>query len=204
MPASIPGATLAENLANPSAGRPVIFDALSGPKGSPLDTDNTGNASTGAMCTGIGFGLNAGNPFINVFNGAADPADAIKQAGFTDDTGDGVGDADSTKIYIGGGRTTLGANDENVAGEDGCEPYTAGFVPGNAGNGGSRDAGSGPAFTCFVGKWVTTASTAAVANGEVVEPGWANRSGITLGATTSWLDRSSVFGSSTTAQAAVA
>jgi len=184
MPASLPGSTLAQNLANPSAGTPIIFDALSGPKGSPLDKDNSGNASTGAMCTGIGFGLNAG-PYINVFNGATSAADAIRQAGFTDDTGDGVGAASSIAVYIGGGRST-------AAGVS--NPYTAGFVPGNAGNGGSRDAGAGPAFTCFVGKWVT--ATGAVANGAVVETGWVNRSNVTLAAT------NSVFGSASAAQAA--
>ncbi len=197
MPAGLPGASVAQNNANPSQGTPVIFDALSGPKGSPLDNSaNTIHNSTGGMCTGIGFGLNAGNPFINVFNGAADAADALRQSGFTDDTGDGVGSADSTTVYIGGGRTVLGAGGENVAGEAGCDPYTAGYIPGNAGNGGSRDAGAGPAFTCFVGKWVT--AVAQVANGAVVEAGWVNRCGVTIEAT------DSVFGSSSTAQAAVA
>ena len=37
MPASLPGDTLANNLANPTLGRMVTFDLLSGPKGSPLD-----------------------------------------------------------------------------------------------------------------------------------------------------------------------
>jgi hypothetical protein len=185
MPAGLPGSTAAQNAANPSAGQAVIFDALSGPKGSPFDKDNSGNATTGAMCTGIGFGGNAGNAYINVFNGAKSAADAISQGGFTDDKGDGTGAANSTIVYIGGGRSNA----------DGTpNPYTAGFVPGNAGNGGSRDAGSGPAYTCFVGKWVT--ATGAVANGAVVETGWVNRSGVALVAT------NSVFGSSSSAQAA--
>jgi hypothetical protein len=189
MPASLPGSTLAQNLANPSAGQAIIFDALSGPKGSPFDKDNSGNASTGALCTGIGFGCNAGNPKINIATGTtpATAAQAIKNAGFTDDTGDGVGAANSTVIYIGGGRST------NTGAPN---PYTAGFVPGNAGNGGSRDAGAGPAFTCFVGKWVT--ATATVANGAVVETGWVNRSGVSISAT------DSVFGSASASQAAPA
>jgi hypothetical protein len=188
MPAALPGSTLAQNLANPSAGQAIIFDALSGPKGSPLDKDNSGNATTGALCTGIGFGCNAGVP-INISTGTspATAAQALRNAGFTDDTGDGVGAANSTVIYIGGGRST------NTGAPN---PYTAGFVPGNAGNGGSRDAGSGPAFTCFVGKWVT--ATGSVANGAVVETGWVNRSGVTIVAT------ESVFGSASASQAAPA
>ena len=49
MPASLPGSTLAQNLANPSAGLNINHDLLSGPKGSPFDKDQAGNASTGAL-----------------------------------------------------------------------------------------------------------------------------------------------------------
>jgi hypothetical protein len=78
MPASLPGSTLAQNLANPGTlGPTVIFDPLSGPKGSPLDvrvisawgsvktgtpvyTNDAANQtpSTGALSTGIGIGPN--------------------------------------------------------------------------------------------------------------------------------------------------
>ena len=74
MPASLPGETLANNLANPSAGPFVIMDPLSGPKGSPFDVKKisgwTGGTptyandaanqtpSTGALSTGIGIGAN--------------------------------------------------------------------------------------------------------------------------------------------------
>ena len=64
MPAALPGSAGIKNdpvntyPANPSAGQAVLMDALSGPKGSPLDKDNTGNCTTGAMSTGIGYGLN--------------------------------------------------------------------------------------------------------------------------------------------------
>src|SRR3990172_528063 len=190
MPAGLPGDSAANNTgANPAAGPPIIFDALSGPKGSPLDKDPSGRASTGAMCTGIGFRCNAGNPFINIAAGTvpATAAQAIKNAGFTDDTGDGFGAANSSIVYIGGGKS-------NAAGVS--VPYTAGFVPGNAGNGASRDAGAGPAFTCFVGKWVT--AVGAVANGAGGETGFVDRCGVTLAAT------QSVFGSASAAQAAPA
>ena len=73
-------------------------------------------------------------------------------------------------------------------------PYTAGWGIGYAGQGGSRDAGAGPAFTGFVGKIVTAAG--AVAIGAVVETGYTNRSGVAL--TTG----QSVLGSFGTASAA--
>jgi hypothetical protein len=149
------------------------------------------NLSTGGMCTGIGFGCNAGTP-INIAQKTtpATAAQALSNAGFTDDTGDGINASNSRFNYIGGGRSNI------VGGVSTPVPYTAGFVPGNAGNGGSRDAGAGPAFTCFVGKWVT--ATGSVANGAVVETGFVNRCGKTIVAT------DSVFGSASAAQAAPA
>jgi len=186
MPASLPGDTAANNTgANPNAGRQVLFDLLSGPKGSPLDKDATGNASTGALNNGIGFGS---PPII----GPTAPA-AIGLAGFTDDCTpgstklDGTAATDSTYMYIGGGKSNaLGVS----------TPYTAGYGIGGAGNGGSRDAGAGPAFTGFPIKMVTAAG--AVATAGVIETGFANRSGVAL--TTG----QSTFGSGTTASAAVA
>jgi hypothetical protein len=192
MPAGLPGSTSVQNAANPSLGLFVIFDLLSGPKGSPKDTDNTGNASTGALSTGIGFGS---PPVI----GLTAPA-SIVAAGFNDDytpgvtKPDGTASANSTLMYIGGGRSdaptiaTFGAAIAN--------PYTAGFGIGGAGQGGSRDAGAGPAFTGFTMKTVTAAG--AVAIGAVVETGFSNRSGQAL------VTGQSVFGSSGTASAAVA
>lgn len=185
MPASLPGATLAQNLANPSQGVNISHDLLSGPKGSPFDKDQTGNASTGALSTGIGFG----SPPIF---GLTAPA-SIQAAGFSDDyvpgvtKPDGTASANSTLMYIGGGKSD--ATGAPV-------PYTAGFGIGDAGQGGSRDGGAGPAFTGFTTKTVT--ATAGVANGAAVEAGFTNRSGVAL------LTGQSVFGSSTAASAAVA
>lgn len=185
MPASLPGSTLAENLANPSAGLKVIFDLLSGPKGSPFDDDQSGNATTGGLSTGIGFG----SPPIF---GLTAPA-SIDAAGFDDNytpgvtKPDGTASANSTLMYIGGGRSNA----------DGTpNPYTAGFGIGGGGQGGSRDAGAGPAFQGFLMKTVT--ATGAVANGAAVEAGWINRSGQSL------VTGQSVFGSSTAASGAVA
>ena len=185
MPAGLPGSTAAQNAANPSLDNLVMFSPFSGPKGSPLDKDAAGAATTGALNTGIGFGS---PPII----GPTAPA-SIKAAGFTDDYTVGVtlpggtAAADSRLMYIGGGKS----NALGVA-----TPYTAGFGVGMAGNGGSRDAGAGPAFTGFPIKTVTAAG--AVANGAAVETGWTNRSGVAL--TTG----QSVFGSSTAASAAPA
>jgi hypothetical protein len=188
MPASLPGATPVQNAANPSQGSLVIFDLLSGPKGSPLDRDGTsvtaiGPISTGALSTGIGFGS---PPVI----GPLPLLNNIRYAGFTDDytpgvtRPDGTASANSTLMYIGGGKS-------NAAGV--AVPYTAGFGIGNAGNGASRDAGAGPAFTGFTLKLVTAA--AAVAAGAVVEAGWTNRAGFGIGT------GDSVFGSAVAASA---
>jgi len=205
MAASLPGSTPAQNLANPSAGRAVIMSPFSGPKGSPFGgrtitswtdgtpdyTDDPTNVSTGGLNTGIGFGS---PPVI----GLTAPQ-SIKDAGFNDDYTPGVDyytsattkQAATTAILtaIGGGKST--ATDNGVAP---TVPYVAQPIL-MAGNGGSRDAGAGPAFTGFGTKTVT--ATATVANGVAVETGFLNRSGqsITSG--------QSVFGSSTAASPAV-
>ena len=195
MPASLPGATAVQNAANPSQGPFVIFDLLSGPAGSPFDRDvqvpylgapdgvgfpASGKQSTGLLSTGIGFGS---PPVIR-------PLD-LKGSGFADDyipgvtKPDGTASANSTLMYIGGGKS----NPQGVP-----VPYTAGFGIGAAGNGASRDAGAGPAFTGFTMKLVT--ATAGVANGAVVEAGWTNRAGFGIGI------GDSVFGSAVAASAA--
>lgn len=204
MPGSLPGATLAQNQANPTQGQSVNFDLLSGPKGSPFDAKKPNpaggavlpdplNCSTGALSTGIGFGC----PHVI---GPTAPA-SINAAGFTDNyipgvtKPDGTASPNSTLMYIGGGKSimVLGLP---PAGQAGAVPYVAGFGIGNAGNGASRDAGAGPAFTGFQEKMVTAAG--AVANGAVVEAGWVNRSGVALVA------GQSVFGSDVAASAAPA
>lgn len=186
MPASLPGETAVINTTgNPSAGRVVLYDLLSGPKGSPFDKDNTGRASTGGLSTGIGFGS---PPII----GPTAPA-SIVAAGFQDDYTPGqtkvVGGAttNSTYMYIGGGRSAAGGAPV---------PYTAGYGIGAAGNGATRDAGAGPAFTGRVLKTVTAAG--AVAVDAVIETGFLNRSGQAL--TTG----QSTFGIASAASAAVA
>lgn len=175
MTASLPGSTPAENAANPSAGKVVLMDPLSGPAGSPRAA-----LGTGALSTGIGFGS---PPVI----GLTAPS-SIKAAGFTDDytpglsMPDGTNAPDSRLWCIGGGKSGVGG--AVVAG------YSAGSGLLAAGNGGSRDAGAGAGFAT---KMVTAVGT--VANGAAVETGFLNRSGQTLTA------GQSVFGSATAASA---
>jgi len=193
--------------ANPSTGLAVLMSPFSGPKGSPFDAKTaTGwtangvmttaaaptNYSTGALSTGIGFGPN------HVMSPTA-PASIIA-AGFNDDYIPGVNYYTSSSSMqtattsvltcIGGGKSTA-----NVNGIAPTVPYNAQPLL-NFGNGGSRDAGAGPAYTGFFEKTVTATGT--VANGAAVETGFVNRSGVSM--TTG----QSAFGSSTAASAAVA
>lgn len=180
--------------ANPSAGKFVLMDPFSGPKGSPKDRDTTGNNSTGALSTGIG--INATRR-INISTGTSPftAPGAIKAAGFTDDYTPGVtlpnGTAATLAILtaIGGGKSTAAVN-----GVAPTVPYAVQPLLG-FGNGGSRDAGAGPAFTGFPVKMVTAAG--AVAVGAVIETGFVNRGEAAM------VTGDSLFGSSTTASAAV-
>jgi hypothetical protein len=224
MPASLPGATTAQNLANPSQGMFVIFDPLSGPKGSPLDAkrvvytatnsitapiSDVNNLSTGGLSTGIGIGANR---VINISVGTkpATAPQAIYNTGYDDNTVPGTkptyaapppigtvatNTINSTIMYIGGGRMIK--NNGVTPADRGRpwipSPYTAGVAIIGAGNGGSRDAGAGPAFTGFPLKMVTAAG--AVAIGAAVETGFTNRSGVAL------VTGQSVFGSDAAASA---
>jgi hypothetical protein len=186
MPASLPGTADATNKSgNPSAGPLVLMSPFDGPKGSPKDTDQAGNASTGGLSTGIGFGS---PPVI----GPTAPA-SISLAGFNDDyvpgvtKPDGTSIANSTLVAIGGGKSD--ASGAPV-------PYTAGFALVAAGQSVARDGGAGPAFTGFPLKMVT--ATGAVATGAAVETGFTNRSGVAL------VSGQSVFGSNNTQSAALA
>lgn len=216
MPASLPGSTLAENLANPSAGRAVTFSPFSGPLGSPKDYDValagtiwpptyaqlttkpstvSGNASTGAMSNGLGLTQAGRLPgFTTLYNANANPASVNYPV---DDTTPGVTMPDGTTaatlailLAIGGGKSTA----NTVASPSVSSPYAVQPILG-AGNGGSRDAGAGPAFTGFGMKVVT--ATAGVANGAAIETGFVNRTGVAM------VTGQSQYGSSTTASAAV-
>jgi hypothetical protein len=199
MPASLPGSTRAENLANPNAGKFVIFDPLSGPKGSPLDAKiTTGydanrvpvrvadptNLSTGALSTGIGIGpsnraIAVGALYASGYDDNWIPGQKPTYAAPPPRGTVATNTVDSTRMYIGGGRMVAGTTQDKITGRPFIpSPYTAGISIVGAGNGGSRDAGAGPAFTGFEMKIVTAA--AAVAVDAVVETGYVNRTGIAL------------------------
>jgi|SRR5215831_19834149 len=195
-------------VANPSDGPGVMMSPFSGPKGSPLDNDKqlaadgsttaSGNASTGALSTGIGYGINSKLPGHALLFSSTIPA----QAGYFDDDEtpgtlmpDGTTAADARCLAIGGGRNSITVVGGDYArGTSAPNPYAV--QPLLAfGNGGSRDAGAGPAFTGFAMRMVTAAGS--VANGSVVETGYVNRSGVTLATGLSQ------FGSYTAASAAI-
>ena len=185
MPASLPGSSVADNIANPSSGQPVMFDPLSGLRGSPLDArritgwDSNGmpiytpdptNCSTGALNTGIGYGHN----FV-IDQPVVSGTRVFPPGNHTDDMilgrrlPDGV-TGNPALTNIGGGRSF----------PDGTpKPYNnsaLGFS--SAGNGRARDTGAGPAFTGTIQNMVTAVAT--VANGAFVEGATANRSGQTI------------------------
>jgi hypothetical protein len=160
MPAGLPGSSAEQNLANPTQGRAVLYDPLSGVKGAPLDKDSEGNTSTGALSTGIGFGTNEAIRITSKTRPATVDR-AIRDAGFTDDYAPGAG-ADSTIMYIGGGRSNA-----NVGGRGEPNPYTNGFQIGSAGDGVDRDAH-------HVLRMVTAVTEVAI--GETVEGDYQNRS----------------------------
>ena len=148
--------------ANPSDGTPVLVDPFSGVAGSPLDNDQPGNTSTGALSTGIGFGATADcdisatsdeNFVSNYVPGVTMP--------------DGTQAPDARLVAIGGGRTDAhGVND----------PWSVAAI-GNFGGGGERDGGDG---TVYAG--VTVVADGTVPDGDDIKPNIANRSGRTLSA----------------------
>lgn len=173
---------------NPNAGKFVMMSPFSGPSGSILDNDNTGEASTGALNTGIGFGANS-----PIFSAPA--SETIPAAGFNDDYTPGITmpdgeDAEDARLTAIGGGYSKAAED----GEAATDPYNAVPLLG-FGAGTSRDAGSGPEHTGYSIKTVTASGT--VANGAEIESGFVNRTGVSL--TTG----QSAFGSATAASDAV-
>lgn len=189
--------------ANPSTGKFVMMSPFSGPKGSPFDAKSydpttrllvadPNNRSTGALSTGIGFGAN------HVFNPVA--PFSIIAAGFYDSytpgasSASGISTTDARFTCIGGGRNVITGGGATGLGISVPSPYAVQPLLG-FGNGASRDAGAGPAFTGFATKTVT--ATAPTAVGAAIEAGFINRSDQTIA--TGY----SAFGSSTAASAAV-
>jgi hypothetical protein len=193
------GSTAQVNAATAAA---VLSSPFSGPTNSPLDArkitgwsngmptyaNDATNYSTGGLNTGIGFGIGKRN-----IVGPTAPA-SIKAAGFSDDYTPGVtlpggtSATDARLTAIGGGKEVI------TNGVPVNTPYAAQPLLG-FGNGASRDAGAGPAFTGFGMKMVTASGT--VAEGSAVETGFTNRAGRSV------VTGESVFGSATAASPAV-
>lgn len=194
-----------------------VFDYTTGtPPGWDLTTrvpilvanEELSGCSTGGLSTGIGYG---GQVIGQTPQLTTAPA-AIFAAGFDDNMIPGVRptfaappppgvvsahDADSTYLYIGGGRMI--ENTGTLAGDIGRpfipDPYTAGICIVGAGEGVDRDGGAGPtAFTGFPIKTVT--ATGAVAEGAAIEAGVLNVSGQAM------VSGQSAFGSVSTPLAA--
>lgn len=183
MPAMNPGNTAAE--ANPSTGKAVLMSPFSGPTGSPFDEDSDGNASTGALSTGIGFGLNSGA--IGYGPDPADPTLQLITPNYTPDVVPGVTMPDGVTaattavlLAIGGGKSSITVSGGDYAkGESNPDPYDA--QPLLAfGNGIERDAGAGPAFTGHALKVLVNESGAEVADDGVVALGFTNETGAVL------------------------
>ena len=189
----------------------VLMCPFSGPTNSPFDgrtmafsgtepvyTNDPTNTSTGALSTGIGFGIGTAT-VINVANGEGTAPVAIDNRGFTDDYTPGVtlpsGVAATTAILtaIGGGKSTAAADGIAPTVPYAAQPLLA------FGNGGSRDAGAGPVFTGFGSKMVT--ATGAVAVGAAIEAGFTNRTYPAGGP--GMVATESAFGSATAASPAV-
>lgn len=166
---------------NPEDGQAVICSPFSGPTGSPFDNDQSGNMSTGALNTGIGFG---GNMVLG----------AISGSGFTDDytpgvtLPDGTAATDARLLAIGGGHSSAASN--GIAATTPYDEQPLIFF----GQGAERDAGS-YRYTGHAAKLVT--ATGSVANGSAVEAGFENRSGQTI------VSGASVFGFATADSAAI-
>lgn len=153
--------------ANPSGGKSVNMNPFSGPEGSPLDNDQDGNHSTGALNTGIGMVP------TTAIEAPADPN--VRDAGFRlgDVPGvtmpDGTATDDAILTAIGGGYSEPAVN-----GEAETDPLEA--LPVAAfGNGATRDAGGG------VGRAMAMVEADAItAVGEEIADGHFNRAERTL------------------------
>lgn len=191
---------------NPAVGKQVLMSPFSGPRGSPFDAKRANysdpmdmdrvaaetNLSTGALSTGIGFGMNNFDGFQN-----NQPGRVLPDPNFTDDYTPGVTmpagtvAVDARLTAIGGGKVVVTGNSQEIYT---VTPYNDQPLLG-FGGGGARDAGAGPAFTGFATKAVT--ATGAVAVGAAVEAGFLNRTSFALNA------GKTVFGSANAASPVV-
>jgi hypothetical protein len=173
MPASLPGSDATDNAANPNKGQTVIFDPVSGPKGSPLDARTISgwtfngvvgangmptysaaptNISTGGLQTGIGFGLAVGPAGLDgVVGTGTTPVDKDNTGNFSSQYIPGLSlpgmgaAADARTLYIGGGKSSAdGVATPRVASQLCCAGGGR-YLP-TIVAGASRDAGGGAGF----------------------------------------------------------
>jgi hypothetical protein len=197
MPASLPGSNAADNAGNPNKGATVMLDPVSGPKGSLLDArsitgwQTTGvvgangmptygamtgpsSLSTGALCTGIGFGLAVGPTGLTGVVGTG--TDRDDTGNFTSQCIPGtslpsnVAATDARLLYIGGGLSNAsGVATPRVVSEI-CAAGGGRYLP-SAVAGSSRDGGTNQGFGM---KNVIAPSD--IAFGSVIVTGFINRS----------------------------
>jgi hypothetical protein len=169
MPAGLPGSSASDNAGNPNKGATVLLDPASGPKGSPLDAKkitgwtfngltangmptygaDAGNISTGALCTGIGFGLAVGPQGIPGVVGTG--TDKDDTGNFTSQCIPGTSlpsnsaAPDARLLYIGGGLSDVNGVPTPRVTSQLCAAGGGRYLP-SAVVGSSRDGGTNQGF----------------------------------------------------------
>jgi hypothetical protein len=227
MPASLPGSNAADNAGNPDKGPSVLLDPASGPKGSLFDARSiTGwtfngvtangmptygaavgpqNLSTGALSTGIGFGLGTGPQGLEgVVGTGTTPVDRDITGNFSSQYIPGTSlpslaaAADARLLYIGGGKSDVSGVATPRAVSQLCAAGGGRYLP-SAVAGSSRDGGTNQGFGA---KLVIAAADVAFAG--VIVTGFVNRSSTMKDSTgeqdqLTLLNTRAQFGSATTA-----
>lgn len=189
--ASMVPADLSPIPANPNKGQQVLMSPFSAPTGSPydakkynpttgvLESDAT-NYSTGALSTGIGFG-------VSVLQSPPPSFVEDYEVGVTMPSG--VAATTAVLTTIAGGHSDACSNGMAATTPYDVQPLLA------FGNGASRDAGASSPYTGFGTKFVE--ATGAVAVGSPIVAGFNNRTNVAM------VTGQFAFGSSTTASPAV-
>jgi len=198
MPAGLPGSNNADNQGNPNKGQSVLFDPASGPKGSPFDHKvitswnyatgmpvlgvGSGDSvlSTGALSTGIGFGLNTEVPggVDGVVGTGTTPVDLDSTGNFSSQYIPGTSlpslaaAADARLLYIGGGKSDVAGVSTPRAVSQLCAAGGGRYLP-SVVAGASRDGGTNQGFGTKL-----VIATGATAFGAAIVAGFTNRSSI--------------------------
>ena len=203
MPAGLPGSNYADNQGNPNKGQSVLFDPASGPKGSPFDHKvitswtpvapsgaggmpilgaGSGDSvlSTGALSTGIGFGLNTEVPggVDGVVGTGTTPVDLDSTGNFSSQYIPGTSlpslaaAGDARLLYIGGGKSDAAGVATPRAVSQLCAAGGGRYLP-SVVAGASRDGGTNQGFGTKL-----VIATGATAFGAAIVAGFTNRSSI--------------------------